>query len=471
MSPSIRPRLTNQELRARERVLDAEIARARAYLDQVLSEREMVQNDLDAIIYPVLTLPVEVTSQIFCWTLAKTGRIAFPHNLSLLGQSLHLGQICRLWRQIALSIPQLWNHMDFSLNVHSNNRQTSSVFLILTCLSRAASSPLSLFLHVHIGDIKGAEPILDAFAPYSKTWENIGFCTSLNSLRALSGIYKQLPRLKSLKLGLRDPNTPKTPITLFEEAPLLQTVHLIQLHSQTVTLPWSQLTVLHVELLTAEELLGVLGLTPNLVSLVIGFLYDAINLWNLPPHPHLQSIVFTKTRLDAYLILPCLTFPRLRDLKLALSDHDNIAQLSTHALDRLSIYVTDCDGAWFMQYLATMPPSLRTAKIDLSCGHAVILRLLLSHLTDDPTFLPGLESLAIPVLRQNQEHAPVTARVLSNMLRTRRALGLRNFELVSFVSLPDTRLDTQITKLVADGMHIRVETQAEPYSDFGCPEF
>ncbi|KAJ7648529.1 hypothetical protein B0H17DRAFT_1186724 [Mycena rosella] len=61
-----------------------------------------------------------------------------------------------------------------------------------------------------------------------------------------------------------------------------------------------------------------------------------------------------------------------------------------------------------------MPRSLRTAKIVLSYGQAVILPLLLSHLTDDPTFLPGLESLAITVLRQDQEHAPVTAQHASH---------------------------------------------------------
>ncbi|KAJ7648534.1 hypothetical protein B0H17DRAFT_1338829 [Mycena rosella] len=477
MSPRIRPRLTNQELRVRARVLDAEIARARAYLNQVLSEREMVQNDLDAIIYPVLTLPVEVTSQIFCWTLAKTGCIAFPYNFHLLGQSLHLGRICRLWRQIALSTPQLWNHMDFSINIKSDSRQTPSVSLIRTCLSRAASSPLSLFLALttQINDEpvdQGVGPILDAFAPHSKMWENVGFCTTLNSLRALSGIHKHLPRLKSLKLGLLDWNAPETPITLFEEAPLLQIVHLISLHSQTVTLPWSQLTALHIEDISVGELWGVLGLTPNLVSLIIGYVYGDTNLWSLPPHLHLQSIVSTTLSSATYQILLFLTVPRLRDLKLALfHPQDNIAQLFTHTLDRLYIHVEGGNSARFPQYLATMPPSLRTAKIVLASGHAVKLGPLLSHLTDDPTFLPGLESLAITVLRQDQEHAPVTAHVLFNMLRTRRALGLQNFELVSFNSLPDTRLDTQMAGLVAEGMHIRVETQAEPYPDLSHPEF
>ncbi|KAJ7659380.1 hypothetical protein B0H17DRAFT_1212982 [Mycena rosella] len=476
MSPSIRPRLTNQELRARAPALDAEIARARAYLDQALAEREMVKKDLEAITYPVLTLPVEITSQIFCWTLAKTGRIEFPHKIRLLGQPLHLGQICRLWRRIALSIPQLWNHMDFAIDFNLNQPQAPSASLIRTCLSRTASSPLSLFLDVttHRTDNRTswyAEPILDAFAPYSKTWENVGFCTSLNALSALSSIYKQLPRLKSLKLGLRD-RKPATPITLFEEAPLLQRVHLIRLHSQTVTLPWSQLTILHIEDLSVGELWGILGLTPNLVSLIIGYVYGDTNLWSLPPHPHLQSIVSTTLSPATYQILPFLTVPRLRDLKLALfHPQNNIAQLSTHALDRLYIFVThDRDGAW-LQYLTTMPPSLRIAKIVLSSGCAVILRPLLSHLTDNPTLLPGLESLVITVLRQVREYAPVTALLLSNMLRTRRALGLRNFELISAGSLLDMRLDARMAGLVAEGMHIRVETQDKPHDDLNHPEF
>ncbi|KAJ7762638.1 hypothetical protein B0H16DRAFT_1269504, partial [Mycena metata] len=85
--------------------LDTKIAILRAQLDDLLAQRATVQEGLDAITYPVLTLPVEITSQIFNWTLAPGGAAS---TLTAEEKSLILGHICRLWRQIALSTPELW---------------------------------------------------------------------------------------------------------------------------------------------------------------------------------------------------------------------------------------------------------------------------------------------------------------------------------------------------------------------------
>ncbi|KAJ7703692.1 hypothetical protein B0H17DRAFT_901456, partial [Mycena rosella] len=55
-------------------------------------------------IYPVLTLPNEITSRIFIDYLASHGRIRpFMRTAPLL-----LAQICRPWREIALSTCKLW---------------------------------------------------------------------------------------------------------------------------------------------------------------------------------------------------------------------------------------------------------------------------------------------------------------------------------------------------------------------------
>ncbi|KAJ7228149.1 hypothetical protein GGX14DRAFT_331655, partial [Mycena pura] len=57
-----------------------------------------------SIVYPVLTLPPEITSEIFIRCLpAETVDVVCTRNAPLLPM-----QICRTWRQIAISMRVLW---------------------------------------------------------------------------------------------------------------------------------------------------------------------------------------------------------------------------------------------------------------------------------------------------------------------------------------------------------------------------
>ncbi|KAJ7086305.1 hypothetical protein C8R43DRAFT_311955 [Mycena crocata] len=59
----------------------------------------------DSLVYPVLTLPNEITSQIFIYFLAAYPRC--PPFQGLLSPII-LTHICHQWREIALSTPALW---------------------------------------------------------------------------------------------------------------------------------------------------------------------------------------------------------------------------------------------------------------------------------------------------------------------------------------------------------------------------
>ncbi|KAJ6537995.1 hypothetical protein B0H19DRAFT_877467, partial [Mycena capillaripes] len=55
-------------------------------------------------VYPVLTLPFDITSRIFLHCLPSHGRVApSPSKAPLL-----LAQICHHWREVALSTCGLW---------------------------------------------------------------------------------------------------------------------------------------------------------------------------------------------------------------------------------------------------------------------------------------------------------------------------------------------------------------------------
>ncbi|KAJ7166813.1 hypothetical protein C8R46DRAFT_847019, partial [Mycena filopes] len=66
-------------------------------------ERIAIQESLDSIVYPILTIPCEITVEIFVNCLP--GR---PNSPSGRVAPMLLGRICRQWRIIACSTPRLW---------------------------------------------------------------------------------------------------------------------------------------------------------------------------------------------------------------------------------------------------------------------------------------------------------------------------------------------------------------------------
>ncbi|KAJ7187330.1 hypothetical protein C8R46DRAFT_1059491 [Mycena filopes] len=77
----------------------------------------------DPIPYPVLTLPNEIVSEIFIRVLPPYPEC--PPWKGSLSPSL-LTQICRKWREIALSTPELWRAMAFILSTPAAQRQPHS---------------------------------------------------------------------------------------------------------------------------------------------------------------------------------------------------------------------------------------------------------------------------------------------------------------------------------------------------------
>ncbi|KAJ7167781.1 hypothetical protein C8R46DRAFT_870883, partial [Mycena filopes] len=65
---------------------------------------------------PALTLPVEITSEIFLCCLPRTSEYFLPPTFeSPVRAPMLLLQICRTWRAIALSSPRLWGFLHLNL--------------------------------------------------------------------------------------------------------------------------------------------------------------------------------------------------------------------------------------------------------------------------------------------------------------------------------------------------------------------
>ncbi|KAJ7186622.1 hypothetical protein C8R46DRAFT_879741 [Mycena filopes] len=111
--------VADREARAADRALLADIDTRIANLEQALAQlrtaKESAQARLDAFKYPVLTLPVDIVSEIFTQFLP-----AYPLCPPLIGFSSPtlMTYICRLWREIALSTPTLWRRSAYRSPEH-----------------------------------------------------------------------------------------------------------------------------------------------------------------------------------------------------------------------------------------------------------------------------------------------------------------------------------------------------------------
>ncbi|KAJ6504582.1 hypothetical protein C8R47DRAFT_151596 [Mycena vitilis] len=86
-----------------------------ARIAEIKLEINRLQAELDSLTesltFPILSLPVEITSQIFVHCLPDSAR-----DVSPLDAPLVLGRVCSVWRNIALSTPQLWTSWSLSID-------------------------------------------------------------------------------------------------------------------------------------------------------------------------------------------------------------------------------------------------------------------------------------------------------------------------------------------------------------------
>jgi hypothetical protein len=131
-SPSSR-----RHLRASIFELDARILALASALDSARRERGNLWSQLDQFKYPVLTLPVEITSAIFVACLP-----AYPKCSPLLGSGppTSLGQVCRHWRAVAFGMPELWR----AIQIKRWGSHWSEI--LESWLSRSANHSISLTL-------------------------------------------------------------------------------------------------------------------------------------------------------------------------------------------------------------------------------------------------------------------------------------------------------------------------------------
>ncbi|KAJ6524265.1 hypothetical protein DFH09DRAFT_1372221 [Mycena vulgaris] len=307
------------EARTRISALNAEICDLERSLSSLRREREALQEQLDSYIYPVLNLPNEIVSEIFTHFLPL-----YPERPPLWGvlSPFTLGQICRTWREIAVSTPSLWRAI--SLDVNDQTRiggidHATQLHLLKTSLDRSKVSSLSIILEYEESDEADIQPILAALSVHSHRWEEMELFLPCSDIISLSS--RRAPSLRTLAVGPSDLHRTNH-IVFFDQAPNLTTVTLRpEFDPFFLGLPWSQLTTLHGMRHFEEEILEILRLAVNLIHFSVTLIESADGNVPLTPHMHLRDLAFTPSSLSlanstTEMRILQLTLPALRSLRI-----------------------------------------------------------------------------------------------------------------------------------------------------------
>ncbi|KAJ7659164.1 hypothetical protein DFH06DRAFT_437322 [Mycena polygramma] len=212
---------------------------------------------LDTYAYPVLTLPNEIISEIFLHTVEPTRAGGVPSSTD---GPLLVAQICRRWRDIALSTPRLWSNI--SLDLENIPAYEGQLHLLETWLRRSGDCPLFISI-IHQprplpselwGKYDGSvREFVRAILPHRRRWQELEISVPMHLFKFIEG---EMPLLRDLTLGIPDMTMvtaygerldpgeeSRWPIRIFHEAPALRTLLLAKGFDPLVLLPpWGQLT-------------------------------------------------------------------------------------------------------------------------------------------------------------------------------------------------------------------------------------
>lgn len=467
-------------------------------IDQEIAQLQTERHALvESLAFPVITLPVEITSLIFIHSLPDN-----PLDPTASDAAVVLGSVCRQWREIALSIPQLWSSWSLAID-----GQWDYLDLIRDSfelwVSRSKNQPLSIRLH-HIngtGQDASAQDqewwdlayncgidLVEMVGEHHRRWKNIEFSIPVTFLQRLSPL-DGLPHLTHLVLGSNQEDwggsdNSEEPFTLFGAAPQLRSLHMIldtQNHLSRfdkVLLPYAQLTNFTGTRFSALECLFVLSRMPALVECLFYIGGSAPMLANNDfsspiTLPHLTSLKLWSmgSRSQPSIVLQHLTLPSLEMLAVGRDDDIHtpytfapLLALSEYPLQHFSCESLEPEDV--SKYLEVMPDllTLELLNYDQQKAMGVIQHLHSKLEADDLPLIPPLENITIHCQRKPHDGDFSFHALL--LLLDRFPSSLRRFRLVWTTSLlprrPNAREVKSFKHLIKGGMAIYVGCQDGP---------
>ncbi|KAJ7044776.1 hypothetical protein C8F04DRAFT_1069508 [Mycena alexandri] len=378
----------NAALRAEFHNLSLSISRQKLRL-------ENLESQLVSIVYPVLTLPFEITSEIFVQCLPdKRGKdVVNPREAPLL-----LMQVCVAWRQIAISTPPLWSTFDVVGLNRLDLTQLASVWF-----ERAGTCPLSIKIEGPLVKADNFPDFLEIFRRRSREMRSLDLHTGLNDLESM-GSRLDLASLRKLSVRVRWESMQQHvhPLHLFQNAYRLHELT-SNLSPSLLHLPWAQLTKFTGELYTPAQCLETTDWMPNLTECALA----VSRTWPDSPiisHRKLRHLTLfsspTAHRSCSAIVLAYLTLPALQTLKIRDVGEftgallDAFLRRSLPPLRQLVVCPETVGGS---TEILLSPPfmALRLTELEIGDPLPAFISHFFDNLAQKADFLPRLQVLSV----------------------------------------------------------------------------
>ncbi|KAJ7441326.1 hypothetical protein B0H11DRAFT_2096527 [Mycena galericulata] len=374
--------------------------------------------------FPMSRVPPEIISEIFLHCLPFGVDTPLPSEAPLL-----LCQISSQWRDIALSTPGLWSEISLL-----DPRSQGICLLLNTWLSRARRCPLSISIRWRKPGLRGvlSAAVWSAMEPFSHQLQSLTLAGCFREFTHFPFIQHRLPSLKSLtmiNLGLGGSDGSDRlldDITVFNEAPLLDTVSLDGDGCMGIPLPWVYLKGISLSDLPIDMCLQCMQRAFNITRCTLfrpRHLNATHQLEAIPALEHLHVLSLMEGWQDG-ILLAALTLPALRMLGVSVraDDSPNFMSFLTRSNAQLRFLrlTTDLDEGFILQCF-NHPSATSLEELELYFEIGFPTPSILRVLRDDPLLLPKLQRLLIV---ESPSHSPPTdsyETVLLDFLASRRA--------------------------------------------------
>nr|GAT48180.1 predicted protein [Mycena chlorophos] len=256
----------------------AKITELRSHLAKLADTRAALVAQLQKVIFPILSVPVEITTLIFAYYAEGIAEHCYK---SFQSSPLLLTHVCRAWRQIALASPKLWTRIYMQ---SCTSPEVDAMFR--RCFESAGNLPLDVDLSL------ATDPqVYDILAANSDKCRSLAISFPTIDNLSVEGISPHLSQLHTLRLHIRGQHDP---ITTFADTPALRRLEIFWSCTpfSEFHLPWGQLTHLLLDWWNSSH-----GTTIDVLRLV----------------PQLEVLEFPAARYPES--TPLLDFPRLRTLR------------------------------------------------------------------------------------------------------------------------------------------------------------
>ncbi|KAJ7167576.1 hypothetical protein C8R46DRAFT_1093464 [Mycena filopes] len=387
----------NTGLRAEFPALTASIPHEQLATDAIQTH---LQSTHDSITYPVLTLPPEIICEIFlrCLPEERETDVVNPEEAPLL-----LTHICRVWRQIAISLPTLWTTFEV-INIDATHLHD----IAKTWFERSQNYRISVKIHGFLWRLENLDSLVEVFSQHSHRMCSLELHLDLEDLLNMNTQLLNFPLLHNLSVCLIDNEEDlrlcDKSIEMFDTVPLLTEV-VTELLPSMLCLPWQQLTKFTGDRYTTVRCLEALRCMPNVLECAFSILvfdYDDDDDLEIFSHTNIQhfSLFVSEPhiceRTGGLKVLEFVTLPSLQTLQICGEDLDEeeldlFLERSQPPLQKMSVHPS---GRTELE-LSSLLIASNLTELEIWHPGESFLSLFFDSFGSDATLLPQLQTLSL----------------------------------------------------------------------------